>query len=118
MEYELEDVTLGIKNEEQLPLDELARIQVAKIFHSRWSTYCYNDAIGVKNDRQPTFSRHAAPGDCSLCQLAGALHRQASTSWGHDRQTFRAANIATGLSKVEYGASSWLPLISQSTLVK
>ena len=40
---------------------------------------------------------------------------QASTSWEYDRQTLRATYTTTGRSKVEYGASSWLPWISFST---
>ena len=66
----------------------------------------------------PFLSRHAALVGNSLKRQAGTLRKLASTSLGYDRQTFRATYIRTGRSKVEYGATSWLPLISKSTLEK
>ena len=51
-----------------------------------------------------------------LLLLARALGKLAFPSWGYDCQTLRTTYIASGRSKVEYGASSWLPWISDSTL--
>ena len=48
--------------------------------------------------------------------MARAQRKLVSTSWGYDRQSLCANYIATGRSKVEYVASSWLPWISNSTL--
>ena len=76
---------------------------------------CYNATLkflGVTYDRQLTFSCHAALVGNSLKRQTGALQKVTSTSWGCDRQTLRTTYIATGRSNVEYGASSWLPWIS------
>ena len=71
---------------------------------------------GATYARQLTFSRLAALVDNSLCRQAGALRKLASTSWGYYCQTLRATYIATGRSKLEYGASSLMLWISNSTL--
>ena len=47
---------------------------------------------------------------------AGALRMLASTSWEYDHQNLRINYIAIMRSMVEYGASSWLPWISNSIL--
>ena len=88
---------------------------------SKWQT-CqplhYNATpkfLGSTYDRLLTFSRHAALVDNSLKQQVGDLRKLTSTSWGYDHQTLRVTYIAIGRSKVEYGASLWLPWISNST---
>ena len=72
--------------------------------------------LGVTYDRQLTFSRHAALVGNSQQRQAGALLKLGFTSWGYDCQTFRTTYIKTGRSKLEYGSSSWLLWISNSTL--
>ena len=87
--------------------------------HSRWSTsplQCHSESSWDDVYRQLTFSRHVALVGNNVKRQTGVLRKLASTSRGYDRQTLREIYIATGLSKVEYGTSSWLPWISNSTL--
>ena len=72
--------------------------------------------LGVTYVRQLTFYRYAALVGNRLKRQAGALRQLVYVSWGYDQQILRATYIASGRSKVEYNASSWLLWISNSTL--
>ena len=67
-------------------------------------------------DCQLSFSCHAALVDNSQKRQTEALQKLASKCWGYDCQTLCANYIATGCSKVEYGASLRLPWKSNSML--
>ena len=71
---------------------------------------------GVTYDRYLTFSCHATLVGNSLRRQTGALQKLAFTSLEYDRPTISATYTATRRSMVEYGASSWPPWISNSTL--
>lgn len=80
---------------------------------------CYNVApkfLGVRYDRQLTFSTHAALVGGKMRRQVGALRPLVSTDWGYDKQTLRSTYIAIGRSVLEYAAAAWLHWASYSTV--
>ena len=75
----------------------------------------------MQPNEEDRFDTHRLFKSVQVC-LAGcppaenALLKLASTSWGYDHHTLCATCITTGRSKVEYGTSSWLPWVLNSTM--
>ena len=72
--------------------------------------------LGIKYDRQLTFTHQAKRTAGKVKNRARCLLQLAGTDWGYEKQILRTTYLATGRSVIEYGSPAWHPWLSKSSL--